>query len=329
MSLRRVSMEACDWEALDAQPDRLVYQTREWVEFVARTQRAEPVVAELLADGRAVGFFTGLVIRRFGIRILGSPFPGWSTGPMGFNLQEGVSPGEALEALSRFAFGPLRCLHMEILDQSLETADVAAKRYQSDPVRTYAIDLAREEDQIFAGMSSACRRAIRKGEKSVTVEEASGEEFADEYQAQLEDVFSKQAKRPPLGGARVRELIRVMEPTGRLLLLRSVGNDGQRLATGIFLGMNRTAFYWGGASWREHQQLRPNEPLMWHAICHWKSRGATALDLGGGTEEGFAAYKRKFGTEEVTVPFIRTSRSAMLLRARQFAAYVYARRGGG
>jgi hypothetical protein len=82
-------------------------------------------------------------------------------------------------------------------------------------------------------MTSACRRAIRKSEKEgVVVEQTSGVDFADEYYAQLEDVFAKQSLRPMYGVSRVRELVRSLEPTGRLLLLRARAPDGTRCAAG-------------------------------------------------------------------------------------------------
>ena len=39
-----------------------------------------------------------IAMSRFGVRILGSPFPGWTTLSMGFNLREGVSRRAATEA---------------------------------------------------------------------------------------------------------------------------------------------------------------------------------------------------------------------------------------
>ena len=86
--LQRLDAREIDWEKLDALDDRNVFQTREWLDFVEATQGAEPVVAEMREAGRTVGFFTGLVVSRFVIRIIGSPFQGWATGYQGFNLLE-------------------------------------------------------------------------------------------------------------------------------------------------------------------------------------------------------------------------------------------------
>jgi CelD/BcsL family acetyltransferase involved in cellulose biosynthesis len=319
MRLQRLDSNEIDWDLLDGFADRLVYQTREWLRFVERTQGAEPVVAALRDGGEPVGYFTGLVTRRFGVRILGSPMPGWTTGFMGFNLDPGVPRRAAVEALLPFAFGELGCAHLELKDRELEWTDVEGLGFAATPWRGLQVDLSRSQDEIWAGLKGPCRTAVRKAERQgVTVEEASGPDFAEDFYPQLTDVFAKQQLVPPYGIDRVRALIRDVEPGGHLLLLRARDSDGTCVATGIFPGMNRTMHFLAGGSLREHQHLRPNEALMWHALRYWKSRGAEIADLGG-----YMDYKRKWGTAEISPPFLRRSRNGAvgLLRNAARAAY--------
>jgi CelD/BcsL family acetyltransferase involved in cellulose biosynthesis len=312
LKLEQLDHARVDWEELDAYADRNVFQTREWLAFVERAQRAKPVIAALQQEGKTVGFFTGLVIRRYGIRILGSPFRGWTTGYLGFNLQEGVSRRAAVQALLPFAFRSLRCMHIELRDRDLTLEDVHGLGFAYSAKTIFEVDLRKREEDIFAGMTSACRRCIRKAEKvGVTIEESEDLAFADDYYAQLRDVFAKQALVPTYDKERVVELIRHVLPTGRLLLLRARDGDGRCIATGIFPALNGRMYFWGGASWRSHQILRPNEALMWQAMRHWKARGVEWCDLGGGAE-----YKRKYGPGEVTVPFLWMSRLRALSAAR-------------
>lgn len=313
LTLRRVDFDRCD-RRLDERRARLVFQTQDWLRFLERTQGGEPVVAAVERDGEVVGWFTGMVVRRFGVRILGSPFPGWTTGSMGFDLDRGVSRSEAVEALVRFAFGDLRCLHLELKDRSLAAGDVAGIGFETRWTTTFDVDLTADEETIFGRMTSACRRNVRQAErKGVVVEEVQGDSsFAEEYHAQLVDVFAKQSLPVPYGADRVRALIECLGE--RVLLLRARGPDGEQAATGIFPGCGASAYFWGGASFREHQWLRPNEAIFWHAMREWKQRGAEVLDLGGGGE-----YKRKYGAVEVCVPFFRRSRHRVLGRARDVA----------
>jgi CelD/BcsL family acetyltransferase involved in cellulose biosynthesis len=304
LRLERLDPEQVDWDRLDRFPDRLVYQTREWLEFVAHTQGAEPIVAALVTGGAIVGYFTALAYRRFGIRILGSPMPGWTTAFMGFNLEPGVSRRAAVEALVPFAFEDLRCAHLELRDRHLSASDLSGLGFKHTSWTGLEVDLSRSEDEIWDGLKAPCRTAVRKAARhGVTVEEATGLDFADDYYPQLQDVFAKQALVPPYGIERIRELIRDVHPTGRLMLLRARNAEGECIATGIFPGMNRTMHFLAGASLREHHHLRPNEALMWEAFVRWKRRGVEACDLGGVVD-----YKRKWGGREVLVPFVRTSR---------------------
>ena len=143
-------------------PDRMIYHTREWMGFLAQTQDAEPVLAEV-SDGRSVvGRFHGLIFKRYGLRLFGSPFPGWTTMYMGFNLREGVPRKELVRVVADFVHRELGCVHMELVDRHLTPGAAAALGIRHDFVDTYETDLKQTEDEIFASMKSACRRCIRK-----------------------------------------------------------------------------------------------------------------------------------------------------------------------
>ena len=177
------------------------------------------------------------------------------------------------------------------------------------------VDLTGTEAEVFGRMTSACRRAVRKGEKSgVQVEVVSGLSFADEYYEQLQGVFARQSLVPSYGVTRVRELIRRLEKTDNLLLVRAVGPDGRGIATAIFLACNGMAHFWGGASVREQQILRPNEAVFWFAMRWARERGCSSMDLGGGGE-----YKTRYGATELRVPKFRCSRIPVLARLRNAA----------
>lgn len=299
---------------MDALPDRQVFQTREWLAFLEETQGGEPVVCAVRNGSAEVGYFTGFLTRRYGLRMLGSPLPGWTTGYMGFNLDAAVARADAAAALVRYARNFLGCAHVEVRDRDLAIQDADGGRFGVDRFRTFEIDLTRGEDEILSGMTSACRRAVRKSVKEGVITEASSDpEFADDYYAQLVDVFAKQSLRPTYGIDRVRALIRHLQPSGRLLLVRARNPQGKCIATGIFPALGRSTYFWGGASWREDQILRPNEAVLWFAMRYWKERGVEAFDMGGGGE-----YKRKYGGEELLVPHLSWSRFRALETMRGF-----------
>jgi hypothetical protein len=288
-----------------------------WLAFLSHTQKGEPVVAVLKEDRVTIGYFTGMIVRKFGLRILGSPFPGWSTDYMGFTLADRVDRRQAVRALIDFAFHELRCVHLEVMDRHLTPRDLDGFDVEYRLLRGFEVDLTRDEDELFSSMTSACRRCVRKSEKEgVLVEEAHDPEFADEYYAQLKDVFAKQSLVPTYGIERVRHLITHVHPTGHLLLLRARDRRGRCIATGIFPHMNGVMYFWGGASWRDHQLLRPNEAIQWYAMKLGKQKGLRTYDMGGGGE-----YKRKYGGGEIEVPWFRKSKYPWIRYLRDMAQH--------
>src|ERR1700730_13222904 len=200
MNFCLIAPHKVEWERLDRFDDRIVFQTREWVNFIAESQGATPVIASLCDSGNVVGYFSGLVFSRMGIRILGSPFPGWTTAYMGFNLLPYVRRGEALRALETFAFRDLNCLHLEVSDRFTSKEEGESVGFSCELVRTLVTDLTQSEEKLFGGMTSGCRGCIRKAEKSgVRIEQAVDEHFADDYYEQLREVFGKQGLVPTYG----------------------------------------------------------------------------------------------------------------------------------
>jgi hypothetical protein len=294
----------CELPPIDAYKDYTVFQTGPWISFVQDTQGAEPACAVILSHGRTVGRFVGLVVNKFGLRILGSPMRGWTTAYMGVNLDEGVSRSDAVRAVINWAFRELRCSHVEIMDRRLDSAVLAQAGSVFSIQSGFEIDLTKTEDALFKAMTSACRRCIRKAEASgVRTEVATDEAFANDYYAQLEDVFAKQQLIPTYSRSRVESLMRHVLPSNQLLLLRARDPNGTCIATGLFPAANDMMYFWGGASWRAYQHLRPNEALQWAAMRYWKTRGIRRYDMGGG-----GSYKEKYGGAPIEVPWLRASK---------------------
>jgi CelD/BcsL family acetyltransferase involved in cellulose biosynthesis len=323
LRLRRAEPGDALWQDRSTYADRLIFHTPQWLRFVAETQRAEPVLATIDDDGEPVGHFTGLLAKRLGLRILGSPMAGWTTSYLGFNLHPAVHRRAALQALLPWAFGELGCAHVEIRDRGLTEADLGGLGLRWAAAPTAVIDLTPDTDALFGAMASACRRNIRKAQRcGVVIEEVHDDpEFAAQFYDQLRDVFAKQNLVPTYSIDRVRALIRNLAPAGQLLLLRAREPGGRVVATAVLPWFHRTMYFWGGASYRADQHLRPNEALIWHALQWARERGVTEFDFVGGN-----AYKQKYGTTEVPVPWARRSRSPLVAGLRDAAKEAFALR---
>jgi hypothetical protein len=241
---------------------------------------------------------------------------------MGFNLVPGASRKAALAAIEQVAWDSLKCLHMEVSDPFFSPEDGVDNGFAAEAYVSYRSDLTKTEDEIFNSMDSACRRCVRKAEKSgVTIEEAHDSAFADEYYEQLTDVFAKQGLVPTYPLERVRALIRNLEPAGRVLLVRARDPQGKCIASGIFPGFNKIAEFWGNASFRASQNLRPNEAIHWYVMRYWKRRGVEVYDWGG---EG--TYKEKYGCVPHRVPWFTKSRFGLLSTLRGQAKTLFAKK---
>jgi hypothetical protein len=309
-----ISFEQVDPKEIDA--DMLmriggvnVFQTPPWLRLIADLHDAEPIMAKVKGDQGTCGYFSGLLVKKYGLRILGSPFRGWATYFMGFNLMPEVSRQEVLRAFPAFVFRQLGCHYLEIIDPCFLKEMGRGSPYHVEHLPWFALDLTPDEDGMFANMKDTGRRGVRKALKSgVSVEEASDPEFADDYYSQYKEVMAKQSLLPVYEVEVVRRLIRDLFPTGSLLLLRARNPEGLCIATALFLILNKTAIYWGGASWQEYQQLHPNELIIWQAMKTAKKRGAETLHLGGEAEQ----FKLKFGSHDAAIYRLKRARNIFL-----------------
>jgi hypothetical protein len=90
LAFERIAPYGQDGPSRGSAAERMIYHTDEWLQFVAASQNAEPVRAVLAENGRVVGETCGLIVSKLGMKIFGSPLPGWTTMYMGFVLDPGV-----------------------------------------------------------------------------------------------------------------------------------------------------------------------------------------------------------------------------------------------
>jgi hypothetical protein len=315
MEFHRLAPSEIDWEAMDASHDRVFSQRRHWLQFITSFVKGEIVVAEVRDLGRTLGYFTGVRSRVFGVPILGSPFRGWLTATMGFNLTPDVPRSDVLGALSDFAFRQLDCLQLEIGDYAFQEQEGINLGFRARPWPTYVSDLTLSEDELLGRMSRSCRWNIHKAEKNgLQPEVADPEGFAEEFYTHLREVFARQNSVPPYSVERVRALISHVHPSGDLLLARVRHPNGTSIASGIYPGYGKTSYFWAAGSLREYQILRSSEILHWFAMRYWKARGVKTHDWAGSNP-----YKARYGATPQVMPVLRKSRVQMLEYARACA----------
>lgn len=305
-------------------PNKIVNTTKPWIDFIIEDSHAEPIIVRITSNDKFVGYFSCLKIKKVGINIIGSPFSGWSTTYMGFDLIDNSFKVKILPALVEYLQKTQKCAYLQIIERdiTMDEANSLYKQYgyQVKPVETLDIGISFTDEELYKHMKTDCRNFIKQFERrGATLEIAeSNDTFAEEYYEQLLDVFAKQNLVPTYTVDKVKCLLKHLGKSNNVLCLRVKDREGKSIATSIFPGFNKKCFFWGGASLRSYQQYRPNEYMIYTAMKYWRDRGCTDFDMVGNR-----AYKKKFGSWEVTYPCIVVSKYKILYTFKEWAAKLY------
>jgi len=297
-----------------------VFTTIPWINFIAEDNGASPVIVRITENEGFIGYFNGLLTTKYGIKILGSPFRGWSTCFMGFDLADHDRIVKILPELINFIFNNIKCHYFECVDRNLTIDKRTQLPFQTRVFETLELEIDKSDKELLSGFKGDCRNFIKQFEKrGATIEIAEPNDcFAEEYYEQLKDVFAKQGLVPTYGFEKVKKLINRMGKTDMLLGLRVREPNGKSIATSIFLGYKTKSFFWGGASYKTFQMYRPNEYMIWYAIKYWRERGVKTLDM-----VGVRDYKLKFGPVKKEYLSIIASKYHILLYFRDIAEKLF------
>ena len=301
--------------------DRLIFQTKEWIDFVSDCKGAEPIVIRIKKDNKEIGFFTSLIFSVMGVRIIGSPFRGWTTLYMGFNLKPGENHVEIIPELWSYVHREFRCFYMEIVDWniSIEEAHEAGLTYGIQ--ETYVKEISDELPKILKSFSSTCKNQIHRFEKNearLDIVEPT-DSFAEEYYKELERVFGYQGLKPSYDLKRVKSLLSHIKEIGKETLYTTIAYspDGTPIGTLIGFGYGKTAYLWGLTIIREEQYYQ-SDALLWDSFKHWKELGYEHYDL-----VGVRPYKLKFHPELRQTPRITCCNLPFMIKVRDWAEKLY------
>ncbi|MBZ9689216.1 GNAT family N-acetyltransferase [Clostridium estertheticum] len=299
--------------------NKVLFTTMEWLDFIKINQKAKPVIIRITKNSNFVGYFTGLLFSRFGIRIFGSPFDGWTTGYMGFDVLDGYDKVDLIEPVSKFLFRNFKCLYIQIVDRFIEQNQLKNTKYHYTISKSIELNIDKTDEELLKVFKDTCGRLIRQFERRGAIIEIAeaDEEFAIEYYEQLEEVFAKQNLVPTYRVSKVLDLFNSLN-NNQLLCLRVRNPEGKGIATSIFVGLNQRFYFWGGASFREFQSYRPNEYMIWYAIKYFREKGYKYFDMYGERD-----YKNKFCPDKISYPCIMISRLPILFTLKDLAKKLY------
>jgi hypothetical protein len=291
-------------------PDALLFHTSDWLRMLAGLYGMTWRPLGVWHGGELVGLFP-LLLRRLGpFRLAGSPLMQAiaSTPFMG----PVVPPSHGLAALA--ALDPVlhdwKVDHIEIaLPSMIEDACAAMHLgYTVETCQTVVLDLAeRTPEQLWGGLSSACRRAVRKAEANdVQVATAQDPSFLYEYWDMCQEVYRGSGRPPHLGRAFYESAWQALAAKGLLRVLLAA-RRGEVLAGAIFLLYRERAYYLSGASHAAGLAWRPNNLIQWRFIQWAATNGYQFYDLGGATVPSITRFKQSLGAQ--LQPFTRLHRA--------------------
>lgn len=170
----------------------------------------------------------------------------------------------------------------------------------------HVLDLNQTIEEIYAGFSSAVRRAIQKAERSGLVVRIATDPQSIRHYYQLHTETRRRHGAPPQSQF-------FFENIQSELLDRGLGfvvlayQGSQAVAGAVFLNYGRTAIYKFGASGQIGRECRANNLVMWTAIKHLVEMGTLRLHFGR-TEVSNGSLRRfKLGwnAREFAIDYLR------------------------
>lgn len=282
----------------------MLYHNAAWLAFLEHSGRGCPVRFRILEDGELAGYFAALLVRKGPFRVLGSPLSGSMSEYMGPVIDRDFDGERFLQALDRTC-RQAGIHHVEIGSSLLDPEDMAAHGYEKSTWMTFRIPLSVETDEMWRSLTSKCRNRVRRGWKNaLAVRDARDAGFVDRHYRQLEEVFGRHGRPPPIAIDDLRSLVNELAPQDLVFTLEVVHETTKDVvATGIFPHDEKRVYSLSTASRIAARPLCPNELLHWGVMQRAGSKGIRDYSIGDDyrTLERGGRFKAKFNGDYVPV----------------------------
>jgi CelD/BcsL family acetyltransferase involved in cellulose biosynthesis len=287
------------WRGLLDRTHSSLFHSPKWIQVLTDTYGWQASAYVILDDGGepCAGIPFCRIADILGERIVALPFSDYCD-PLGNDANAWRTLVDQLLPEQRPI--TLRCLH-----NNLPLADERFSVFKQ--AKWHGLDLLPELDAIWKGMHESTHRAIRKSQREgLAVRLAQSEDdlrtFFEMHLKVRKYKYGLLAQPYSFFQNLWRHFV---EPQEGFILLAL---NGEKVVAGdFFMTYKDTLYYKFNASLPGDLSHRPNDLLIWEGIRLGKDRGVKVLDFGLSDidQEGLIRYKRKFGTEEKTISFLR------------------------
>lgn len=166
---------------------------------------------------------------------------------------------------------------------------------------SYVLDNLTDTDAVFSGFSESTRRAVRKAEKAVTIQDLD----LDAFLAVNAKSFKRQDMEAPDPGI-IRRLEDACAPRGARRIIGAVDEQGRVHAGAYIVHDERCAYYLLGGMDESLRDSQAMSLVMWEAIRH-AGRVSRKFDFEGSMIEPIERFFRGFGATQS--PYFKISKA--------------------
>jgi len=279
-----------------------VFHRTSWAKVICATYGHKPLYLEFRRGGKLVALLpmVEMASRLTGKRAVCMPFSDFCP-PLVFDAQRPEAIVEAL--LRKGRERKWRSFELRGGKNMLPESVPAAEQYYR-----HRLNLAVGVEKLFAGLSSAARRAVRKAEKSAVTAEVGENWDAMREFYRLHMRTRRKHGLPPQPLSFFRNIHReiIQKGLGFVVLARVATRP---IAGAVFFHSGRSALYKFGASDKSASKLRGSNLVMWQGIQELAKRGSVTLDFGRTDlhQSGLRDFKLSWGATEEIADYFKFS----------------------
>ncbi|RJQ16374.1 MAG: GNAT family N-acetyltransferase [Nitrospiraceae bacterium] len=316
--------------------EKHLFHSLKWLRFIAGSYNYACEICEIREGDRRIGYFPFVTARKGPFRVLGSPIQGTGTSYMGpvFTAYPEMQEKEFVELLE----GHFRIYSYNELafdDPGVEQSLLPYLKgigFEAEEKTTLILRIEFDEKNMWAGLKSGCKQAIKKAENSglrIVYEKDPG--WVDKFLSACGQVFSKRGYSSPYTKEVLENMWSSLYPDN-LCVASAYSKDNEYMAGAIFTYSSAKAYFWAGASFPEYNRFGPNNFIHWNFIRSLIEKKIPYYDLYGANIAEYpsiARFKQSFGAEFSTYYKFCRSNTVLVRAARElYKQYALVRRKG-
>lgn len=295
-----------------------LYHTSGWINYLKKELNIEPIYLEIYCDKKKIGYFIGGLFKKFGVKIVGSPFRGWDTPYLGLLVESNYNKIEILKELWKYLKSIYKCLYFEFVDKSISLDDIKLHNLNYIIEKTYEMSISLSDDELLNSFTKHCRKDLKlfRNRGGIIKKVDYNESFLDDFYECLVEVFKFQKLNPPYSKEKLKTIIESVSDENRLCLI-SYNSENFNIGMSVSFGYKDKCYAFASGTNRSYN-LNQKNALRFEAIKYWRDCEKKRYDL-----MGIREYKKEFNPDEISYYRIVFTKYKFLIMFRNMAKKIY------